>query len=264
MGVDYVQSRNCEVKRELGVDVLVSRIKARGQAAMLVERIRKGGQDPMTATITRVVQYPSGPVAEQVTVASLLETGRSLDPYAPLCDGCTANFRQASFGCCGFLNYPIARAEEEWLMSRLPESMDSVAGVYLRNVFGELKIDGATVASIRERKGLYFEQSEAPTRQWGEGQGQQSVSANQLIQFLFYSGPVTPSHAIFTCLFLGLLPHDIAPDAVQSILRNPANLQDHLVIDSGALSMLQETQMGMFLMGVMSAALSLEILTIDA
>ena len=66
MGVDYVQSRNCKVKRDLGVDVLVSRIKARGQAAMLVERIRKGGQDPMTATITRVVQYPSGPVAEQV------------------------------------------------------------------------------------------------------------------------------------------------------------------------------------------------------
>lgn len=264
MGVDYVQSRNCKVKRELGVDVLVSRIKARGQAALLVQRIRDGGQDPMTATITRVVQYPSGPVAEQVTVASLLETGRSLDPYAPLCDGCTANFRQASFGCCGFLNYPIARAEEDWLMSRLPESMDSVAGVYLRNVFGELRIDGATVASIRERKGLYFEQCEAPTRQWSDGNSQHAVSSNQLIQFLFYSGPVTPSHAIFTCLFLGLLPHDIAPDTVQSILRNPAHLQDHLVIDSGALSMLQETQMGMFLMGVMSAALSLEILTIDA
>ncbi len=264
MGVDYVQSRNCKVKRDLGVDVLVSRIKARGQAAMLVERIRKGGQDPMTAMITRVVQYPSGPVAEQVTVESLLETGRSLDPYVPLCEGCTANFRQASFGCCGFLNYPIARAEEEWLMSRLPESMESVAGVYLRNVFGELKIDGATVASIRDHKGLYFEQCDAPTRQWSDGGEERTVSANQLIQFLFYSGPVTPSHAIFTCLFLGLLPPDIAPDAVQSMLRHPASLQDHLVIDSGALSMLQETQMGMFLMGVMSAAINLEILTIDA
>ena len=51
VGVDYVQSRNCKVKRELGVDVLVSRIKARGQAAMLVERIRSelGMRDIITA-----------------------------------------------------------------------------------------------------------------------------------------------------------------------------------------------------------------------
>lgn len=264
MGVDYVQGRACRVKRELGVDLLVSRLKARGQAALLMKRLAADGEDPMTATITRVVQYPSGPVAEQVTVGELLKTGQTLDPYRPLCESCTANFRQADFGCCGFLNYPVARAEEAWLLSRLPGDISSVAGVYLRSVLKQLNIDGAPVAAIRGRGGLYFEEVETPTRRWPDEAGEVSVTADQLIQFLFYSGSISPSHGAFACLFLGLLPHDIAPEAMQAILNRPATLQDHLTFDPAALSMLQETQMGMFLMGVMSAAINLEVLTIDA
>jgi hypothetical protein len=264
MGVDYVQGRTCRVKRELGVDVLVSRLKARGQAALLMKRLAANGEDPMTAKITRVVQYPNGPVAEEVTVGELLKTGQSLDPFRPLCEGCTANFRQADFGCCGFLNYPIARAEEEWLLSRLPADIRSPAGIFLRSVLEQLKIDGARVAAIRGRGGLYFEAQVPPTRRWPDADGEVVVSADQLIQFLFYSGGITPSHGALTCLFLGLLPHDIAPEAMRAILNRPATLQDHLTFDPAALSMLQETQMGMFLMGVMSAAINLEVLTIDA
>jgi hypothetical protein len=203
-------------------------------------------------------------VAEQVTVKELLQTGQTLDPYRPLCQGCTANFRQADFGCCGFMNYPIARAEEEWLLSRLPADISSAAGVYLRSVLKQLNIDGARVAAVRGQGGLYFEQRKTPTRHWPNADGEVVITADQLIQFLFYSGGISPSHGALACLFLGLLPHDIPPDVMRAILNRPSTLQDHLTFDPAALSMLQETQMGMFLMGVMSAVINLEVLTIDA
>lgn len=155
MGVDYVQGRSCRVKRDLGVDVLVSRLKARGQAALLVKRLARDGNDPMTETITRVVQYPSGPVAEQVSVGDLLKMGKTLEPYMPLCEGCTANFRQTDFGCCGFLNYPIARAEEEWLLSRLPADISSVAGVYLRSVLTRISHKFRIPLRLSGRKGSW-------------------------------------------------------------------------------------------------------------
>ena len=46
------------------------------------------------ATIRRVVLYPSGPVEEEVRMADLMKAWPSWSP-SPLCEGCTANFREA-------------------------------------------------------------------------------------------------------------------------------------------------------------------------
>lgn len=262
MGVDYIQNRECPVKRGLGLDTLLARIKARGHAELLARRLRESGEDPATATVTRVVQYPSGPVMEEVSVAQLMEAGRSLKGYEHHCRDCTANFLEWPFGCCGYLNYPLAAAEEQWLLSRLPKRSTCTAGVYLRNVFRQLAIDGAPVAAMRKAGPLYCENREAPRHVWAEGAGE--VSADELLHFTFFTGAIGPSHAALLCLFLGLLPHDLDPEIVQAILKDPPRLQDHLTIDAGLLAVLRETQMGMFLMGMMSAAINGEELLIDA
>jgi len=51
---------------------------------------------------------------------------------------------------------------------------------------------------------------------------------------------------------------------MQRIVDNPNEMQDHLAIDSDALTVLEGTQLGMFLMAMMSAAINNETLLIDA
>lgn len=264
MGVDYVQNRDCRVKRELGLDTLVCLIKSRTQAALLQAHFRERGEDPATANVKRIIQYPSGPVEENVGMAELLEAGAVLAPYEPVCAGCTANFQATPFGCCGYLNYPISAVEENWLMSRLPASADSVAGIYLRNVLRELEIDGGPVAGMRRRHGLYFERPETIVRTWAYAGGTAEVTSDQMLQLVFYSGGIGPAHAAFVCLFVGLIPHGVPGEVMQSILQSPNTMQDHFTIDQEALTILEETQLGVFLLGMMSAAINLETLLIDA
>jgi len=262
VGVDYVQDRDCGVKRALGADRLVGLLKSRGQAEMLRQKLLEAGEDPAGATIRRVVLYPSGPVEEEVDLAALMKAGETLAPFAPLCDGCTANFRERPFGCCGYLNYPISDPEERWLMARLPESLHSAGGIYLRSALRQLDIDGAPVA--RMRQDLYFQRKEPVIREWDESGDTLEVSSDQILQLVFYSGGLTPLHAALLCLFIGLIPHNIAAETMQRIVDNPNEMQDHLAIDSDALTVLEGTQLGMFLMAMMSAAINNETLLIDA
>jgi len=262
MGVDYVQDRSCRVKEELGLETLVGLLKSRAQAARLQRQFEEKGEDPKGATIRRVVIYPSGPVEEKVSLDELMQAGAALKPLEPACDGCTANFRGSPFGCCGYLNYPISDPEERWLMARLPDSLSSAGGIYLNSALRELKIDGAPVA--RMRKDLFFERPEPVIRQWGSASDPFEVSSNQILQFLLYSGGLTPLHTALACLFVGLIPHDIAASDMQGIVSDPAAMQDYLVIDENALSVLETTQLGMFFMGMMSAAINSETLLIDA
>lgn len=262
MGVDYVQDRSCLVKQELGLNTLVSLLKSRAQAAVLLQKLEEKGEDPEHATIRRVVLYPSGPVEEEVGLAELLQAGGTLRPYESACDGCTANFRRKPFGCCGYLNYPISDPEERWLMGRLPESLHSAGGIYLRSALRDLQIDGAPVAGLR--KDLFFQRAEPVVRQWNEAGDAFEANSNQILQFLLYSGGLTPLHAALACLFVGLIPHDIAAHAMQRIVNNPAAMQDYLAIDQDALAILEGTQLGMFFMGMMSATINSETLLIDA
>lgn len=262
MGVDYVQDRQCRVKEALGVETLVQLLKSRAQAASLVRQAEEKGTDPAGATVKRVVRYPGGPVEEDVPLADLLAAGETLAPYEPVCEACTANFQQAPFGCCGYLSYPISEAEEQWIMTRLPASPRSVAGIYLRNVLRELEIDGRPVAQMRETP--FFERAAPVVRTWDGGSEPLAVSSNQLFQFLFFAGPIDPVHAVFACLFLGLIPHEIPPADLQAILRTPDAIQHHLAIDGQTLELLEETQLGQFLMGMMSAALHGETLLVNA
>lgn len=262
MGVDFVQDRDCRVKRELGLDRLVGLLKSRGQAAMLARKLEESGEDPEMATIRRVVLYPSGPVEEEVRMADLMKAGAVLEPFAPLCEGCTANFREAPFGCCGYLNYPISNAEEQWLMERLPRSTSCVAWIYLRAVLRELKIDGAPVARLRGE--LYFERDEPVVRTWDTGGEQIAVTSDQILHLLFYTGPVSPLQAVFVALFTGLVPHDITPEEMQAIVQDPPSMQHHLALPPDTVALLEDTQLGTFLMALMSAAINEEILLIDA
>lgn len=264
MGVDYIQNRSCRIKRELGLETLVTLLKSRAQAAILLAHFDARGENPLTATVKRIVQYSGGPVEESVDMADLLEADRKLRPYEAECEGCTANFKAAPFGCCGHLNYPISTAEERWLMARLPDAATSVAGIYLRNTLREMEIDGTLVTHMRSRGKSYFEGPDAIVRRWEGLEQPYTVTSDQMLQFLFYSGGVSPLHAALASLFVGLIPHNIAPDTMQAILRQPELLQDHLEIDAQMLEVLRETQLGMFLLAIMSTALNRETLLIDA
>lgn len=262
MGIDFIQDRDCRVKRELGLEALVGLQKSQTHAALLLKQFEDRGEDPAGASIRRVVLYPSGPVEEEVGLEELLKAGATLAPYAPLCEGCTANFREEPFGCCGYLNYPVSAAEEQWLMERLPARLDSNAGTYLRSVLREAGVDGSVVA--RMRNSLFFERKEALVRTWDIAGEAVEVSSDQILQFLFYAGAITPMHGVFLCLFLGFIPHDIGDRTMREVLRNPARLQDHLVLDQAALALLEKTQLGAFLLGMMSAVINGENLLLDA
>ncbi|MGZ3478104.1 MAG: hypothetical protein ACXVCJ_26640, partial [Polyangiales bacterium] len=120
-------------------------------------------------------------------------------------------------GCYGAINYPIARETEVWLLSLLPTDPHATAATLLLGAIHDFTYDGAPVARLRNGSGTFFTSDAIEVLTWEDGT---RVDSNQLLQMIFFVGPLQPSHALMLLLFLGIVPHAIEPDELRALLND--------------------------------------------
>ncbi len=217
MGFDYVINLQCPVKDVIPTENLINLIKTHSQAQTILEMARKSGDEraPSEIKITRRLQTPSGVQDKSISAQEMLDQASRLDPLAHHCDGCPANASARPFGCYGSIAYPIQISTEDWLMARLPDSLDSTAGQLLNHSIKDLNFDGRLLAQMRSND-VFFESKKPRVRSWGTWLSKTRITSDQILQMMFCVGEVEPSHALMLVLFLGLIPHNIDLETLQS------------------------------------------------
>jgi len=223
VGVDYVVDLSCAVKSDIRTDRLVGLIKGRSQANTVLELARRDGVQSSPAEIVfgRVRQLPGGTTYEDVSVQALLDEAAPPRDYEHYCAGCPANSRGEPFGCYGYLSYPISPAIEAWLLARLPESLNGVAGQLLRVAVRDFGYDGGRIRDMRRRGDTFFERNKPAQRTWRRGLTRWTLTSDQLLQMLIGRGNLNPEHCALLALYLGVIPHDSPPE----IVRDPIALR---------------------------------------
>jgi hypothetical protein len=218
MAVDWILNLPCEPKETLGngdflagTDDLLARLKAGNQAEMIAEIARQEGESPEGKSVTIHVTRVEGEDEErEVTYDELVAKARRLDPLAPACEDCPANALGQPFGCIGAINYPIPRAVEEWLASRLQPS-SAVGGKLFLAAIRDFGYTGEPIRGFREA-GLFESDRAVKKKLKGGLFSSESVTTDQLFQALFcVDEPLDPGHCFGVLLWLGCLRLDGKP-----------------------------------------------------
>lgn len=216
MAIDHVVSLDCAPKRALGGEpALVDRIKARSRAEGVIRFAREhGDQRPVDAITFKIgVMGPKGVVEErEASVSSLLQHSAVLEHHRTACASCPANRgKREGFGCYESINYPIRASTEEWLIRRLPKALDSTTGYFFGEALVDFQWDGAQAAQMRGSGRTFFESEEQLGVEYGDDI---VIGSNIVFNMMFHLGHLGAEHAKLLCLFLGVLPHDIDPQAL--------------------------------------------------
>ena len=215
VGIEYIVGLDCEPKRALSLEKMVALIKARNQAATIIELARKGGDQrpPEQFTFTRMVMRPTGQEREQVSVGALLQQTAELKVHAGHCKGCPANMTEEPYGCYGAITYPISVAAEEWLMSLLPDDPKSVNGHLLRMMVKDFRYDGGMFLNMRGNP-VFFESRQPVKRKWGSWFSSWTFTSDQLLQMLFGLGTLESAHCKMMCIVLGMVKLEAEPNTL--------------------------------------------------
>ncbi len=215
MAIEYVLDLRCPVKEAVPTVDLMGLVRSQRQGELLLEMSRReGDQRPAgEITITRRVQTPEGVQEKSVSIQQMLDEAAPLEPLAHHCAGCRANMLEQPFGCYASISYPIRAAAEQWVMSRLPETLASTAGHFLVAAIRDFQYSGEPIARLRS-KGAFFESRKPARRQWGPWLNKRTITSDQMLQMMFGLGNLGPSHCVMLALFLGILPHDFDPHSL--------------------------------------------------
>jgi hypothetical protein len=220
MAIEWMVSLECEPKKLLGLDRLVAKAKGRRQAESLLESLREKGdtRDLSQITITSVRQGPDGAqVQMQVPLSALFANADDLEAHAETCKACPANILRRTAGCYGAINYPIARETESFLLSLVPTDPHATAATLLLGALHDFVYDGAPVARLRNGSGTFFASDAIEVVTWEDGT---RIDSNQILQMMFFVGPIQPAHGLMLLLFLGVVPHAIEPDELRALMND--------------------------------------------
>jgi len=128
-------------------------LKARNRARTISAMVHREGKNPVTATVRVVVLGPDGPEERDVTVASMMADAAPLESLGRDCAGCDACVFQATFGCFGYVNYPLTASLERWVVDRI-QAADTLGGDLLLRAIRDFGYDGRAMADWRRRPEL--------------------------------------------------------------------------------------------------------------
>lgn len=136
---------------------------------------------------------------------------------------------RADFGCGGAIRYPTSAEAGAWLLSRLPDDLESPAGVLLMRAIKDFGYDGAAIDQERGRKELY--ELDAPLRRtWGGSFARKlGVTSSRFLQMTFGLGSLQPVHAKMVAYFAGYV--DDRFQAVATAVDAPAPGDDAVVAE---------------------------------
>ncbi len=216
MALDYIIDMDCEVKRQLTKDGLVSIIKQRDRANAIIDMLKKEGkskEEALNHKFRLQLMTPGGLEENEQKVSDLLEITRHLDTLQSQCKTCAISRSVGApgqamepFGCYGSINYPISRQAEEWLAS-LALSAKAKGGVNAMtlNYIIDNRITGREMNALREGPHGRFLELEKPLEVVvGKGLlGNKTVNTGQILFMLFLrvpgGGAGADDHATIFC-----------------------------------------------------------------
>ncbi len=213
MGIDTCINQDCAAKQQLTSEGILSRIKGRQRAALLIETYRKAGDSrpPAAMGFELTRRNAAGEaVTQTVVVQELLDEAAILAAHAAACLNCPANVTNADFGCFGHLPYPLSRAAEEWWLAQMPLPEEPLVWLMLKQLLREMGYDGHSARALRRPAGIFFEAELAPRRQLGT----LSLDGDQLFEMSFLLGPIQPPHAGVLLLISGAIERNQEADAL--------------------------------------------------
>lgn len=222
MSIDYYVTYPCKVRESVSDVELLNMEKSYNQASMVLDMMRN---DPKTDksipesewSFTTITRGPNGDEKVNVKIYDLFAEALPLPELSKHCNNCSANLLNLNFGCGGVINYPISRQSESWLISRLPENLDSQAGKLLLQAISDFSYDGKNIDDNRSRTDLY-ESSQCLERRWGGFFSKKTtISSSSILQMSFTVGSLQAAHAKMIAYFLGFLNDDFKPSGDASI-----------------------------------------------
>lgn len=210
MSLDYYIQYPCKVRESVSDEELLQMQKSKNRAEYVLDLMRN---DPKTDTnipesewtFLVMVQRPEGLEEKRVKIVDLLAESAPLQSLSTNCKECAANILHIDFGCGGAINYPLTAITEKWLISRLPDDINSQAGNLLQMAISDFNFDGKAIDASRNRKDLY-ESSKPEIRKWGSFFSKKTnVSSSQILHMIMQVGHLQPSHAKLVAYFLGYI-----------------------------------------------------------
>jgi hypothetical protein len=234
MAIDYFSLFPCKVREALPGDELLTKIKMRNQANMVLDVMRNdpqvSGSGPESEWKVKTVTFSSdGPKERVVSISDLLREAAPLDALGVHCSGCAANVRNTTFGCGGAIHYPISAEAEHWLLSRLPSDLSSPRGSLLTRAIADFRYDGAVIDAGRRRKEIYAA-GEPVERQWGGFLRKKTrINSSQMLQMSFAVGNLPAAHAKLVAYIVGFL--NDAFDVANTPMNLPQPEDDAAIIE---------------------------------
>jgi hypothetical protein len=216
MAIDHVIDLDCVPKRALTTPGILARIKARNRAEAVIQLYRDHNdhRPPSEMGFELVRRTPDGHEETQtVVIQDLLDDAAELDPLAQHCAGCPANRTADSFGCFGFIGYPISRAAELWLLKQLPGPEEPLIFLLLRQTATDYVFRNENVAQMRATPGIIFESGERFARRFEDVQ----ITTDQVFEMLFLNNTIEPAHAALLLLFFGAIPRDMDAETLMKL-----------------------------------------------
>lgn len=223
MAIDTVIDYPCVPKAQLTTPGLVERLKGYHRAQALIEMHRREGdmRPPRELDFEFTRRTGDGKeITSTLTVQHLLDEAADLTPLGHHCHGCPANRTGGTFGCVGFLDYPITAAGETWLLKQLPDMQEVLPWLLLKDGIEVFQYDGQTVAPLRLDP-TYFETRVPPFRDLGEF----IINANQTFEMMFMVGDIMPNHAAILMLFFKAIPRDLPAEQISALSQVAADPQ---------------------------------------
>lgn len=229
MGIDYIIYYDCPPKQALTLEGLMGRLKGRDRAQAIIELYRNEGDQrpPSEMGFEMVRRLPDGTEEKEIVVVqNLLDAAQELVPWEERCTGCPANHLGVPFGCIGTINYPISIQGERWLLDQLPDGDQPLVYVLIQSAIREMRYTGHSAAKLRARLGVFFESDRVLTRDLGNIQ----VTADQLFEMLFLSGPIHPAHGSMLLQFFGGIAQDLDADVMMGLADPPSQawIDEHI------------------------------------
>lgn len=225
MAIDYIIDYACVPKSTLGTDGILERLKGREWAESIVRLFRKNGDNrPPSQMGFEFTRSASAGQEETrvIVVQDLLDAAAELTPLAHYCAGCPANMSSSPFGCINYIEYPLSRQGEIWLLNQLPGPDEPLVWLLLRKGVEDFGYDGSSVKPLRGEELPYFEETGVLARLMGEFH----ITSNQVFEMTFTLGHIQPSHAGVLLLFYKAIRRDLDADAIMNISQAPADARE--------------------------------------
>jgi hypothetical protein len=220
MGIDYLIHYDCEPKRAVTLEGLITRLKGRDRAEKIIKLYRVNGdqRSPSHMGFEMVRRTPDGEEeTEIVIVQDLLDAAEELKPWEHYCAGCPANSAGRPFGCIGSINYPISISAERWLLNQLPSNDHPLPYILLQKAIREMGYKGESAIGLRSEEEVYMQSLEPLIRDYDGF----TVSGNQVFEMLFLSSPIRPAHASLLLQFFGAISPNLEADEIMRLAVPP-------------------------------------------